>query len=132
MAKKGTSKYYSLMQEDAVATAYDGVRSKSSGAAVTDAGDVKVVADNTLFECKAKLGELVGQKPVASSLLKHFEKVADEAYETLKEPALALRFYSPDSILADKDGWVDLVVREMDDDSHRSWMLQRHREGKCP
>lgn len=119
MAARGSKKELSQRHEDYVAGMYGGTRSSSSGAAVTDEGDVRVVADNTLFECKGKFGELIGQKPVSSTLLNQFEKVTDEAYGVLKEPAMALRFYVPGSVLADSDGWVDLVVRLLDDDLRR-------------
>jgi hypothetical protein len=45
------------------------------------------------------------------------EKIADEAWATGLEPALALRFYKPDSRLADSKGFIDLVVRRVADDT---------------
>jgi hypothetical protein len=115
MAKRGTTKAYSIVQEEFVAARYGGVRSPSSGAAVTDGGDVRARSDNTLFECKyaGSPGVPLKRKP---TLLTQFEKVADEAYEEGREPAVALRYYWPGSPLADYDGWVDLVVRRLDED----------------
>lgn len=132
MAKRGSKKELSVRHENAVAATYDGTRSKSSGGAVTDEGDVRVISDNTLFECKGRFGGLAGAKPVRSTLLRQFEKIADEAFSVNKEPALALRFYAPESFLADANGWVDLTVRLMDDDAQRVWELDRLRGLGCP
>ena len=55
-------------------------------------------------------------------VLKEFEKIAEEAYAEGREPALALRYYEPTSILADVDGWVDLIVRTVGDDRMR-WTM---------
>lgn len=52
-------------------------------------------------------------------VLKEFEKIAVEAYAEGRTPALALRYCAPDSILADADGWVDLIVRTVGDDKER-------------
>lgn len=114
MASKGTKKYYSEKHENHVATLYKGRRSKSSGAAVTDGGDI--TDPDTRWECKYKgsPSEPLKSKP---TILSQMEKIADEAWEVNLEPALALRFYWPDSVLADKDGWVDLSVRLMSDDA---------------
>lgn len=135
MAPKGSKKELSVRHEQAVADWYSGKRSNSSGGAVTDEGDVRVSADNTLFECKARFGLLLGAVPVKSTLIKHFEKIADEAYSINREPALALRFYCPESFLADPDGWVDLSVRLLEDDAERIYQLQMLREceevGRC-
>lgn len=135
MARKGSKKELSVRHEQCVADLYGGKRSNSSGGAVTDEGDVRVVTDNTLFECKGKFGTLLGQVPVKATLLKQFEKVFDESAAVLKEPALALRFYSPQSVLADSEGWVDLAVRLLEDDAMRSTKLaERYRcdeEGRC-
>lgn len=123
MAKSGTRKALSIEHENIVARAYGGSRSATSGAAVVDEGDVRVSADRTLFECKGKFGERLGQSPVRSTILSQFEKVADEAFSVLMEPALALRFYAPESPLADTHGYVDLVVRLLGDDAVRSELL---------
>ena len=47
------------------------------------------------------------------------EKMADEAYAEGKDPALALRYFCPDSPLASYDGWVDLTVRLTEQDGKR-------------
>lgn len=121
MAKTGTKHELAVRHEKTVAKAYPrGKRSSTSGASPVDKGDVKVVADNTLFECKGRFGELAGKVPVRATLVTQMEKIANEAWESLKDPAIALRFYMPNSFLADEDGWVDLVVRRMDDDAVRS------------
>lgn len=120
MATRGTKKELSVRHEDHIASVYGGRRSKSSGAAVTDEGDVYVAGEGTLFECKGQFGELAGNGPVRSTLLTQFTKVAREATDLLSEPAMALRFYAPKNILADGDGWVDLTVRLTADDVDRS------------
>jgi hypothetical protein len=111
MATRGSSKALSVDQEDFIARKYGGKRSLSSGASDTDAGDVRT--DKYLIECK-----VTGRPtaPAKSTLLKTFEKIAEEAYEEGREPLVALRFYNPDSILANSDGWVDLVVRRVGED----------------
>lgn len=135
MAMRGSKKELSQRHERHIATVYQGQRSESSGAAVTDEGDVRVVrvsGDNTLFECKGKFGELTGKHPVASTVLTQFEKIVDEAYSINYEPALALRFYVPGSPIATDEGWVDLVVRLLEDDLQRFRALQVHRGRPCP
>lgn len=119
MASKGSRKELSVRQESVVAAHYRGRRSSSSGGAITDEGDVRVITASLLFECKGKFGELTGQTPVRSSLLKQFEKVADEAYAIGYQPAMALRFYAPGSFLADSHGFVDLAVHLLEDDAFR-------------
>ncbi len=52
-------------------------------------------------------------------ILDEFEKIAKEAFAEGSYPALALRYYAPESILADVDGWVDLMVRTVADDHAR-------------
>lgn len=61
-------------------------------------------------------------------LLGEFEKIAKEAYAEGRTPALALRWYAPDSILADVDGWVDLMVRTVGDDHERDepWTARQY------
>lgn len=120
MAKRGTKKELSVRHEQDIADVYDGKRSASSGGAVTDEGDVRVLSDNTLFECKGQFGTRTGSAPVRSTLLRQFEKVSDEAYAIGKTPAMALRFYAPESFLSDQEGWVDLTVRMLEDDIQRS------------
>lgn len=111
MARRGTSKRLSVDHEEAIARAYGGKRSPSSGGAAHDYGDVR--CPEQLIECKATMQEA---KP---KILKEFEKIAAEAYAEGREPALALRYHAPDSILADTDGWVDLIVRTVGDDKER-------------
>lgn len=127
MARKGTKKALSVEQEEFVAQKYGAVRSKSSGAADTDAGDVRSVYHDTLFECKGKFGERCGETPVRSTLVKDFEKIWDEAHAEGREPAMALRFYMPESPLANSDGWVDFTVRLLEDDAHKLNLLGLHK-----
>jgi hypothetical protein len=115
VAKRGSKKALSIEQEEYIAKIYGGKRSPSSGAAVTDAGDVKTSTE--LFECKYH-GSPESPPKLKSALLRHMEKVADEAYETGRDPVVALRYYAPDSKLA-KEGWVDLTVRLTRDDAER-------------
>lgn len=113
MAKRGTVKYDSIQHEEFVAKLYEGKRSPSSGAAVSDGGDVRSQED--LFECK-QTGN--ADKPAKSISIKLnvLEKIADEAWSEGREPAIALRIYNPDSDLADDDGNIDLVARLIWDD----------------
>lgn len=113
MAKRGSVKALSVEQEEHIARLYGGRRSASSGAADNDSGDVR--ASDHLFECKLTGGP---GRPAKSTLLKQFEKVAQEAYAEGKDPVVALRFYSPDSPLANPKGWVDLVVRLAEEDAY--------------
>lgn len=116
MAKRGTRKYNSVKHEDFIAKTYDGVRSPSSGGAVSDQGDVR--NDEYLYECK-----LTGtpEKPAKSISLKlnDLEKIADEAWSEGREPALALRIYNPESVLSDTYGYIDLVAYLVSHDSMR-------------
>jgi hypothetical protein len=109
-------KVISRTHEDYIAAVYKGRRSPSSGASVVDKGDVSSDLASTLFECKVT-GE--PGNPKTSTLVRLMEKIADEAWETGKEPALALRFFCPDSLLASQDGWIDLTVRRTKDDVER-------------
>lgn len=115
MAVRGSSKYLSVLQEDKIASLYNGVRSASSGAAETDQGDVRT--KHLLIECKMTGGP--GKRSIKPVFLQHLEKVAAEAYSEGREPLLALRYYDPKSILADRDGWIDLVVRRASDDASK-------------
>lgn len=119
VAKRGTSKALSVQQEDHVAALYNGKRSASSGAASNDSGDVRAASD--LIECKVTGHP--GGPPKRSTLLRHFEKVAEEAYAEGRSPVVALRFWCPDSTLADTHGWVDLAVRTLEEDAHRTGLL---------
>jgi len=58
-------------------------------------------------------GETPKKLPV---FIQQLEKVAVEARDIGREPALALRYYAPDSILAGPDGWLDVIVRPVDAD----------------
>lgn len=115
--RRGTRKAYSISHEDAIARAYGGNRSPSSGASITDGGDVRL--SDTLVECKysGSPGEPMKSKP---GLVSKMEKIADEAWEEGKQPALALRYYLPDSPLSNHEGWVDLIVRRLADDVGRT------------
>lgn len=117
MARKGTNKARSVEHEEFIAKCYEGKRSPSSGASDHDEGDVKVGnarIGGILFECKAT-GD--SEKPAKATIVTRMEKVAEEAWAAGYEPALALRFYKPDSRLADGKGFIDLVVRRVADDT---------------
>ena len=76
MAVRGSSKELSVRHENWVARFYGGVRSKSSGAADTDQGDVRTPTH--LIECK-----MTGkpEKPARlPKFIKELEKVTEEAY----------------------------------------------------
>lgn len=100
--------------EEFIANLYGGKRSASSGASITDKGDVTSHPTNTLFECK-----MTGQPGHIrkTTLTRRMEKIADEAWEVGMEPALALRFFNPNSPLSNREGWVDLTVRLSADDA---------------
>lgn len=119
MAPHGSKKALSEEHEKFISERYEGSRSPSSGGAQHDQGDVRVVDDDTLFECKGSFGIRTGAKPARSTLVTQMEKIADEAYSESRNPAIALRFYMPDSPLADNYGNVDLVVRLLEDDISR-------------
>jgi hypothetical protein len=125
MAVRGSTKAHSVTQEEFIADAYDGKRSASSGAADNDQGDVR--AARQLFECKVTGGP---GKPKTSKLLQDMEKVAEEAWSEGREPVVALRFFNPESKLANSDGWVDLTVRLMSDDSHRDQIFTWYQNGE--
>lgn len=114
---KMNKRQQAINHESFIARSYGGRRSPSSGAAISDKGDVLVRSDGSLFECKASGSPGSPKRP---KIIKDLEKVATEAYEEGREPALALRFFNPDSILADKTtGYVDVVVRLVGDDVRR-------------
>jgi hypothetical protein len=121
VAKRGSNKDRSVEQENWVAKVYGGKRSPSSGAADTDQGDVRLVEEGTLIECKTTGGP--GDKPKGGRLLTEFEKIADEAFSEAREPAMCLRFWRPDSVLSDRDGYVNLTVRLTLDDVERSKLV---------
>jgi hypothetical protein len=99
-------KEHSKAQEEFIAKNTGGRRSPSSGAWIYDDGDVD--ADHYIIECKLSGNP---EKPAKSISLKlsDFEKVFDEAMLNKKSPAMALRIYNPESILADHKGNVDFV-----------------------
>lgn len=107
-----TKKELSKQHEDYIAKLYNGVRSKSSGAAVSDKGDVRT--DYEMIECKMT-GE-PGGTAKRSSLLSVMEKAADEAWSERMLPVVCLRLWNPSSPLAGPDGWVDFTVRLTNDD----------------
>jgi hypothetical protein len=110
--------------EDFIAALFSGKRSASSGASIVDKGDVRVTDDQTLMECKYQ-GDPVTPPKSKSKIVRVLEKIAIEAYEEGKDPALALRYYDPDSTLANKTtGYVDVVVRLAGDDAYRSERLR--------
>jgi hypothetical protein len=108
MAHRGTVKRLSVDHEEHIARLYGGKRSPSSGGAGHDNGDVR--CPTLLVECKATMN-------ARPKVLKEFEKIAKEAYAEGRTPALALRYFAPESILADVGGWVDLIVYNVRDDS---------------
>ena len=113
MAAKGTAKRFSVEQEDAMAKLFDGKRSRSSGAAEHDAGDVR--CELLLIECKVRMPV---SKPMPK-FVQQLETIAKEAWESGKDPMLALRYYFPTSPLAGPDGWVDIVVMPADQAADR-------------
>lgn len=125
MARRGSTKWFSERQEERVAKVYGGERSPSSGAAVTDAGDVRMRHLGNLCECK-HAGTF--DKPAKSIrlVLAELEKIADEAWAEGLEPMMVLSMYAPDSVLADKDGEVHVSVRLMVDD----WRGRTHVHGQ--
>lgn len=102
--------------EKFIAKLYGGERTKSSGSGVKQKGDVRIETDREVVECKYTDNQDGQRKP---RLVTVMEKVSQEAYEEGKDPAIALRWYMPDSTLANSDGMVDLVVRLAKDDAER-------------
>jgi len=134
MAQRGSKKARSVMQEDRVADLYEGIRSRSSGAADNDQGDVRTTSQ--LIECKYTGGPELdaariekGLAPKRSKLLKDMEKNAEEAWSEDREPVVALREWAPESKLAGKDGWVDLTVRLQHEDVHRDRCFREYEKG---
>lgn len=114
MARKGTGKARSVVQEDRIAAMYNGKRSASSGGAVSDSGDV--LAGKDLIECKT-----TGTPEDPAKLprfMKEFEKIAIEAYERGKVPVLCLQYYCPESDIANRAGMVEVSVRLTVDDAY--------------
>ena len=116
MAKRGSTKALSVAHEDHISWLYRGLRSPSSGGAVTDRGDVRTL--DHLIECKMT-GTYEKPKRSISLKLDDIEKIADEAQQEGKLWALAIRFYAPGSPVANKDGFVDVTVRSTREDAER-------------
>jgi hypothetical protein len=114
MAKRGTVKRRSVEQENHIAALYGGRRSASSGAADNDQGDVRT--PELLIECKT-MGEPEQTKVKRPGFAKDLEKITEEAWGEGRVPVLAVRWYDPDSLLSDRDGWVDVVIKRAVDDS---------------
>lgn len=114
MAARGSVKDLSVRQEERFARRYGGKRSPSSGAAVTDQGDMRTSRD--LMECK-HAGTYDKPAKSISVKLADLEKIADEAWSIGKLPTLGLTIYAPGSVLSDRDGFIDLTVRLADDDA---------------
>ena len=108
MARRGSSKWFSERHEEYIGARFGGRRSPSSGGHITDQGDVR--SREYLIECKHR-GSY--HKPARSITIKleDLEKICDEAWSEGKTPLLALRMYNPDSVLADRDGMIDLFAR---------------------
>lgn len=113
MAVRGSSKERSVRHEDFIARLYGGTRSKSSGAAITDGGDVRT--DPHLIECK--MTGKPGKPAKLPKFVKDLEKVTEEAFAEGREAFIALRYFNPDSLLADREGFVDVIVRRACDDA---------------
>jgi hypothetical protein len=127
MAKRGSAKDLSVRQEDYIAGLFRGERSKSSGAAEYDAGDVR--CQYLLIECKVKMPDhsAVVTKPMPM-FVRQLEKIAAEAWETGKDPMLSLRYYFPNSPLANADGWVDVIVMRATDAADREHVYETARQ----
>lgn len=124
MAGRGSKKARSEAQENWIASRYNGVVTKNSGAGVGEKGDVRI--PDALVECKCTGSP--GEKEIRTpKMVKDLEKVANEAWAASTEPMLALRYFLPDSPLADRDGWVDLAVRLVRDDVIRGGVVEWNR-----
>jgi hypothetical protein len=108
MAKRGSSKWFSEQHERFIAKRHRGTRSPSSGAAISDQGDIRT--GKYLIECKHRGSYTRPAKSIPIDL-DTLEKICREAWSEGKNPMLALRMYNPDSMLSDKDGMIDLIVR---------------------
>lgn len=115
MAKRGTVKRQSTDHEDYVADQYQGRRSPSSGASVVDKGDVST--GTHLIECKSS-GSTAHPLKRTPTLVQHMEKASVEAWESSKEPIVALRYYLPDSPISSPTGFVDLAVHILEEDAY--------------
>lgn len=106
MARRNSSKDLSERHENWIAKLFAGKRSRSSGAAVHEDGDVR--CEDFLIECKmtGHPGKPPKKLPV---FMQQFDKVAGEAWETGKTPMMAMRFYQPGHRLANAGGWIDVT-----------------------
>lgn len=103
----------SVAHELHVAQRYGGVRSRSSGAAFRDIADVDTA--ELAIECKETGGP--GEDPISKpKIIGLLEDLAGKSYPSGKDPVLAMRYYLPDSPLANLDGWVDVAIRPLDVD----------------
>jgi hypothetical protein len=116
LARRGSTKQLSALQEARVARAYGGVVSPSSGGAATDRGDVRTPTH--LYECKHR-GTY--DRPARSISVKvdDLEKIFDEAHSEGKDWGACLSIYAPGSVLAGPGGFIDLTVRPMAEDAER-------------
>jgi hypothetical protein len=114
VARRGTVKRESVEHEEYIARHYNGTRTKSSGAVAGDEGDVRT--PNSLIECKTtgSPSKPLKKKPV---LLDRMEKINDEAQMDARHPLVCQRYYWPESPLANRDGYVDLVIKRLVDDA---------------
>jgi hypothetical protein len=121
MANRGTKKRSADQHEQFIADQYNGVLTKNSGAGDGEKGDVK--APGQLIECKYTGAP--GEKPISKpKVVKEFETIADHAWAAGVEPVLALRYFLPDSPLADRSGHVDLSVRLVEHDVLRAGVTE--------
>jgi len=113
MAARGSSKDRSVRQEEYVASRFPSAkRSPSSGAAVSDQGDVR--NHQYLIECKVR-GQYDKPAKSISISMEDLAKITDEAWSEGKEPLMALRIIAdPAHPLADRDGHIDLIVTTLD------------------
>lgn len=56
------------------------------------------------------------EKPKRPGFARDLEKITEEAWTEGRIPALAIRWYDPESLLADKSGWCDVIVKRVVDD----------------
>jgi hypothetical protein len=107
--------------EKYIAKLYQGEGTAGSGNGVRQKGDVRIETDDEIVECKYTDNKDGSGNP---RLVKIMEKVASEAYEEGKDPAIAMRWFMPESTLANSEGCVDLVIRLARDDARRSEALR--------
>ncbi len=114
-----TKKELSRLHEEYIAQVYGGTRSRSSGAAHSDKGDVRTSEE--MIECK--MSGYPGGTTRRTTILNIMEKAADEAWSESRQPVMCLRLYNPDSPLSNTDGWVDFTIRLTSDDVARSDLI---------